>query len=365
MGMFTELAILYSKHRPDKMMENLKLFWSRVNIPKVLRAAQEAHLWSELVFLYTHYDEFDNAVQTMMDHPTVAYTHAQFKDIIVKVANTEYFYRALQFYISFAPMDLNDLLAILTPRIDHTRAVKFFEKKNLVALVKPYLQSIQHLNIAAVNEAYHGVLIDEEDHETLRANVLKYDAFDQITLAQKLEKHDLIEFRRIAGIMFKENRRWTQAIELAKQDQLYKDTIQYTVESGESKVAEELVQFFVKEGLYDCFAAALFTCYDLLKPDMIMELAWRNKIMDFAMPYLIQVSREYMDKVEVLTAQQEELKTTQDTQQQDNRPIVMNENMMTLPAANGGYPMQNQQYMGGNMGMQGNMGNNMGGMGGY
>ena len=52
MGMFTELAILYSKYKPQKMKEHLELFWSRVNIPKVLRAAETAHLWSELVFLY-------------------------------------------------------------------------------------------------------------------------------------------------------------------------------------------------------------------------------------------------------------------------------------------------------------------------
>lgn len=35
MGMFTELAILYSKYKPVKMREHLELFWSRVNIPKV------------------------------------------------------------------------------------------------------------------------------------------------------------------------------------------------------------------------------------------------------------------------------------------------------------------------------------------
>ena len=35
MGMFTELAILYSKYKPEKMREHLELFWSRVNIPKV------------------------------------------------------------------------------------------------------------------------------------------------------------------------------------------------------------------------------------------------------------------------------------------------------------------------------------------
>lgn len=33
--MFTELAILYSKFKPEKMREHLELFWSRVNIPKV------------------------------------------------------------------------------------------------------------------------------------------------------------------------------------------------------------------------------------------------------------------------------------------------------------------------------------------
>lgn len=36
----------------------------------------------------------------------------------------------------------------------------------------------------------------------------------------------------------------------------------------------------------------LFQCYDLLRPDVILELAWRHKIMDFAMPYLIQVGVE-------------------------------------------------------------------------
>jgi len=35
MGIFTELAILYSKYKAQKMREHLELFWSRVNIPKV------------------------------------------------------------------------------------------------------------------------------------------------------------------------------------------------------------------------------------------------------------------------------------------------------------------------------------------
>ena len=39
-------------------MEHLKLFVSRINIAKVIEAAERAHPWPELVFLYIKYDEF-------------------------------------------------------------------------------------------------------------------------------------------------------------------------------------------------------------------------------------------------------------------------------------------------------------------
>lgn len=52
MGMFTELGIALSKYHPERVMEHLKLFWSRINIPKMIRACEEAHLWPELIFLY-------------------------------------------------------------------------------------------------------------------------------------------------------------------------------------------------------------------------------------------------------------------------------------------------------------------------
>lgn len=113
MGMFTELSILYAKYKPERLMEHLKLFWSRIStfplsdfsnsqklntlpctdIPKVLRAAEQAHLWSELVFLYVHYDEFDNAALAMMERAADAWDHNQFKEIVVKVANIEIYYK--------------------------------------------------------------------------------------------------------------------------------------------------------------------------------------------------------------------------------------------------------------------------------
>lgn len=64
----------------------------------------------------------------MMNHPTEAWREGHFKEIITKVANIELYYKAIQFYMDYKPMLLNDLLIVLSPRMDHTRAVNYFTK---------------------------------------------------------------------------------------------------------------------------------------------------------------------------------------------------------------------------------------------
>ncbi|CAB4017469.1 clathrin heavy chain 1-like [Paramuricea clavata] len=330
MGMFTELAILYSKYKPAKMREHLELFWSRVNIPKVLRAAEQAHLWAELVFLYEKYEEYDNAILTMVAHPTVAWKEAQFKDIITKVANIELYYKALQFYLDYKPILLNDLLIVLTPRMDHTRAVTYFRKINHLSLVKPYLRSVQNHNNKVVNEALNDLLIDEEDYNGLRASIDAFDNFDNIALAQRLDKHELVEFRRISAYLYKGNNRWQQSVELCKRDKLYKDAMIYSSESRNAEIAEDLLNWFLENKNYECFASALFTCYDLLHPDVVLELAWKNNILDFAMPYVIQVLKEYITKVDSLATSEKERKDQEETKQ--DQPLVFGNDQLMLTA---------------------------------
>ncbi|KAH8342243.1 clathrin heavy chain [Drosophila kikkawai] len=344
MGMFTELAILYSKFKPSKMREHLELFWSRVNIPKVLRAAESAHLWSELVFLYDKYEEYDNAVLAMMAHPTEAWREGHFKDIITKVANIELYYKAIEFYLDFKPLLLNDMLLVLAPRMDHTRAVGYFSKTGYLPLVKPYLRSVQSLNNKAINEALNGLLIDEEDYQGLRNSIDGFDNFDNIALAQKLEKHELTEFRRIAAYLYKGNNRWKQSVELCKKDKLYKDAMEYAAESGKQDIAEELLGWFLERDAYDCFAACLYQCYDLLRPDVILELAWKHKIVDFAMPYLIQVLREYTSKVDRLELNEAQREKEDDTTEHKNIIQMEPQLMITAGPAMGIPPQYSQNY---------------------
>lgn len=76
--------------------------------------------------------------------------------------------------------------------------------------------------LQAVNEALNGILIEEEDYQSLRSSIDAFDNFDNIQLAQELEKHELIEFRRISAYLYRGNNRWQQAVELCKRDHLYK-----------------------------------------------------------------------------------------------------------------------------------------------
>ena len=80
-------GILYAKYKSEKLMEHLKLFAARLNIPRLIRVCEEQQHWKELVFLYIAYDEYDNAALVMMAHSPVAWEHVQFKDVAVKVSS--------------------------------------------------------------------------------------------------------------------------------------------------------------------------------------------------------------------------------------------------------------------------------------
>lgn len=318
MGMFTELAILYSKYKPEKLMDHLKLFCSRLNIPKVIRACEHVEAWKELVFLYIHYDEYDNAALCMMKNSAEAWDHQEFKDIAAKVSNVEIYYKALRFYLDEHPLLINDLLTSLSSRIDHTRVVQMFQKTSNLPLIKPYLVAVQEVNNPAINNAYNDLLIEEEDYKLLRDSIDHCDNFDNIALAQRLEKHDLLEFRRIAAHLYKRNRRWNKSLELSKKDELFKDAMATVAESRDAEVAEDLLKYFVENDFKEAFAACLYVCYDLLKPDVVMELSWRYGLNDFAMPYLIQTTREMVSKIDMLEKannernQKDELKEKQE-----------------------------------------------------
>jgi hypothetical protein len=89
-------------------------------------------------------------------------------------------------------------------------------------------------------------------------------------------------------------------LDISKSDKLDEESVKTAAESNNTEIAEDLLRYFVQTKNSHSFAAALFTCYDLVRPDVVLELAWESKMIDFAMPYMIQFVREYTTKVEKL-----------------------------------------------------------------
>lgn len=299
-GMYTELATLYAKYKPEKLMDFIKLNVVKLNIPKLIQACERHYHWEHAVYLYTQYDEFDSAANTMMSHSPTSFAHDQFIMIVQKASNMELYYRAIQFYLDEQPMLVNSLLSALVSKVDHARVVQQVRKAGHLPLILPYLKNVQSQNIAVVNEAVNEIYEEAEQFEDLRQSIEDFEDFDQIALAQRLERHELVEMRRIAALVYKKNKRYKQSMELSKGDEMFQDAMETALASGNTELTEGLLRFFVDSGRRECFAACLYTCYDLTRSDLALELAWRSGMMDFAMPFMIQRLRDHEDKIELL-----------------------------------------------------------------
>lgn len=327
MGMFTELAILYTKYDPSKTYEHLKLFWSRINIPKVIRAVEAAHLWQELVFLYAHYDEWDNAALTMIDKSADNFDHSYFKEIVVKVSNLEIYYKAINFYVKEHPSLLIDLMTVLTPRLDIPRTVRIFSKSDNLPLIKPFLVNVLPKNNSVVNQAYHDLMIEEEDYKALKDAVDSYDKFDQLELASRLEKHDLIFFKKIAAELYRRNKKWAKSLAILKEEKLWKEAIETAAISQSTQVAEELLTYFVDTDNTEAFVALLYTAYHLIRYDFVLETAWLNSLETYVKPYEISVKKEQYDNIQKLAKDIAE-KTVSEPTATDGQPLMLTNGAM-------------------------------------
>ncbi|CAE7658439.1 unnamed protein product [Symbiodinium sp. KB8] len=284
-GIFTELGVQYSRHQPSKLMKHVRAFTPRMNVSRMLKAVEEARAWPEAAYMHVATEEFDSAVRVMMEHSPSAFNGEQFLDIIQKEE----------------PMSLEELLRVLTPTLDHSRVVHFMRKhEQYLPLVMPYLRSVQSQNLTAVNEAINDTYIECEDFAALRESINAHDAFDQLDLAKRLSKHDLLEFRRIAALLYKRNKRFESSIDLSKSDNMVQDAVEAAAESGSQDLVEDLMRHFIEKDDKESFAAIMFTCYHLVRPDVALELAWSHNILDQVMPYMVQFLKDSSELMQTL-----------------------------------------------------------------
>jgi clathrin heavy chain len=99
---------------------------------------------------------------------------------------------------------------------------------------------------------------------------------------------------------------------------------------------------FVDIGHRECFVGMLYACYDLIRPDVVLELSWRHGLHDFAMPYMINMLCQQTNKIAQLETDNEERKAREKAQEktEDNTPILGGSRLMITA---GPSPMAPQQ----------------------
>lgn len=75
----------------------------------------------------------------------------------------------------------------------------------------------------------------------------------------------------------------------------------------------------------------LYACYDLVRPDLVLELSWRHGLQDFTMPYMINMLAQTTKELTQLKLDNEARKAKEKEQEkvEDNTPILGNRLMIT------------------------------------
>ena len=97
---------------------------------------------------------------------------------------------------------------------------------------------------------------------------------------------------------------------------------------------------FVDIGSRECYVGMLYACYDLLRPDLVLELSWRHGLTDFTMPFLITTMRQQTLALETLQRDNEARKAREASQQKQeaDTPILGGSRLMLTQGPAGAAP---------------------------
>jgi len=302
-NVFTELGLVLVRHHPSAVLEYVQQYGTQVDGAQLMKACEQAGLWQELVLLQALNKLYDQAVETMLRYPTPALELGGLIQYALLVNNTELLYQALHLYYQEYRDQLQALLLGLQPRLDPNKVVELFESWQGMALLEPYLVQVLPTNTRKVNEAYFDLLIQAKKPAVLQEVVAKVDNFDASALAERLEHHPELPFRRIAVQLLIKVRRWKHAMALAKQDAGWQDAMQVAHHSQSVEMAEHLLEYFAEKQDQQAFAKCLETCYDYVRPETALHLAWSKKWWDLAVPYFARYLRQSSERMAALEHQ--------------------------------------------------------------
>lgn len=117
--------------------------------------------------MYSSTNQYDQAINVIIEHSPDAFTHEQFLNIITRVTNQKLLFRGILFYLEEEPKLLNNLLQVIGAKLDSTKLVQIMQKTNNIEIIADFLKTLQHENVAIVNDEINKFYLEEEDFKGL------------------------------------------------------------------------------------------------------------------------------------------------------------------------------------------------------
>lgn len=76
-------------------------------------------------------------------------------------------FRGILFYLEEEPALLNNLLQVIGSKLDSTKLVQIMQKTNNIEIIADFLKTLQHENVAIVNDEINKFYLEEEDFRGL------------------------------------------------------------------------------------------------------------------------------------------------------------------------------------------------------
>jgi len=84
-------------------------------------------------------------------------------------------------------------------------------------------------------------------------------------------------------------------------------------------------------GSRECYVGMLYACYELVRPDVILELSWRHGLTDFTMPFMINMLAQQTATIDALKRDNDDRKAREAAaaKKDEDAPILASRLMLT------------------------------------
>ncbi|CAL6082010.1 Clathrin_heavy chain [Hexamita inflata] len=329
-NLFTHLALLYAKFmwlvdQPGslRLSRFLKSNSDKVSIPLCIQECRKNLLWNEVVYMYVLSNENDQAVSEMMKHPG-SFDHKQLLQICGYVSQPDLLVQLTDFYIKFYPQNLVEFLKVSkngyfqteeiidTKRkdflsVDPLAVLRLVKEYAIERLARQYFELLIEDGLIEINNELVNIYIQQRDEKALVELIKKTTQFDTYaTLDRLVDEKQTQALRRTAVPVYAALKRFDEGIEYAVKNRFYDEASACAAASEDGVKCEQLLKLICSKEFPDqqirkeIFAVAVARCGDMARPDVILELAWRLNMMDFAMPYMIGQLRSMGERIKKL-----------------------------------------------------------------